>query len=495
MIYFLIYLLIYPYLFAMKKLKFKGEKGKILLIQTAKIGDYANSTVIFEKLGKFDVLIDEINLAFAKHDRRIEKIFTINGVKRKKASKLGLALELFSRGYESVYVLMPNSLNLFLARCTLAKNIVAVHHYAASSDFALLALGMKKAPHTLQDLTLLTYLKMLGESELKYEKCLQKPLLIPRETLVKSGKFKIGVSLSAGNKMKTPPKKTWEKIFEIFAKFDCEVYIFGVGEEAALLQNLLAENADEKRAENLSERGICADLAGNGASEIYGDLENANGKQTSYAQNHTEASYAASNFITQNTAYKKLNLNTERAAENDDKNTNNAPTIRVQNTDDKTTYDNANGKQAKAQIYSEKGTSDGSNLSSQICDTYVKRFGENELKIISLIGKIKLEELPFYLSQMQLYTSSDTGNYYVADSVRTPTICLMGPCFASEQRGVADSLVISSHLPPVSSVFKTVRGIDASAFFELSEQNLADIEAFVKVRYISYLSREDNFLC
>ena len=134
-------------------------------------------------------------------------------------------------------------------------------------------------------------------------------------------------------------------------------------------------------------------------------------------------------------------------------------------------------------------------MSSQICDTYVKRFGQNELKIISLIGKIKLEELPFYLSQMQLYASSDTGNYYVADSVRSPTICLMGPCFASEQKGVADSLVINSHLPPVSSVFKTVRDIDASAFFELSEQNLADIEAFVKVRYISYLSREDNFLC
>nr|WP_314903095.1 lipopolysaccharide heptosyltransferase family protein [uncultured Campylobacter sp.] len=429
MIYFLIYLLIYPYLFAMKKLKFKGEKGKILLIQTAKIGDYANSTVIFDRLGKFDVLIDEINLAFAKHDRRIEKAFTINDVKRKKASKLGLALELFSRNYESVYVLMPNSLNLFLARCTLAKNIVAVHHYAASSDFGLLALGMQKVPHTLQDLTLLTYSKTVGISELKYEKCLQKPLVVPHENIVKSGKFKIGVSLSAGNKMKTPPNHTWEKIFEIFAKFDCEVYIFGVGDEAALLKNLLAENTDAKRVENPSELGICADLAASDTSEIYGDIKN------------------------------------------------------------------ANAEQSKAQICSQNGTSDGSNFSSQICDTYVKRFGENELKIISLIGKIKLEELPFYLSQMQLYASADTGNYYVADSVRTPTICLMGPCFASEQRGVADSLVINSHLPPVSSVFKTVRDIDASAFFELSDQNLADIEAFVKVRYISYLSREDNFLC
>ena len=428
MIYFLIYLLIYPYLFAMKKVKFKGEKGKTLLIQTAKIGDYANSTVIFEKLGKFDALIDEINLAFAKRDSRIEKIFTINGVKRKKTSKIGLALELFSRNYESVYVLMPNSLNLFLARCTLAKNIVAVHHYAVSSDFALLALGMKKVPHTLQDLTLLTYLKTAGVTELKYEKCLQKPLFIPQENFVKSGKFKIGVSLSAGNKMKTPPKHTWEKIFEIFAKFDCEVYIFGVGEEAVLLQNLLAQNTDEKRAENPNDLQICADLASD-TSEIYGSPEN------------------------------------------------------------------INGKQSKAQICSKNSTSGGSNFSSQICDTYVKKFGKNELKIISLIDKIKLEELPFYLSQMQLYASSDTGNYYVADSVRTPTICLMGPCFASEQRGVADSLVINSHLSPVSSVFKTVRDIDASAFFELSEQNLADIEAFVKVRYISYLSRKDNFLC
>ena len=428
MIYFLIYLLIYPYLFAMKKLKFKGEKGKTLLIQTAKIGDYANSTVIFEKLGKFDVLIDEINLAFAKYDRRIEKIFTINDVKCKKASKLGLALELFSRGYDSVYVLMPNSLNLFLARCTLAKNIVAVHHYAVSSDFTLLALGMKKVPHTLNDLTLLTYLKTLGERELKYEKCLQKPLFIPQENLIKSGKFKIGVSLSAGNKMKTPPKHTWEKIFEIFAKFDCEVYIFGVGEEAALLKNLLAENADEKQAKNPSDRQFCADLASD-TSEICSSLKN------------------------------------------------------------------VNDEQPKAQICSQNGTGGESNLSSQICDIYVKRFGENELKIISLIDKIKLEELPFYLSQMQLYVSSDTGNYYVADSVRTPTICLMGPCFASEQRGVADSLVINSHLSPVSSVFKTVRDIDASAFFELSDQNLADIEVFVKVRYIFYLSREDNFLC
>ena len=348
--YLLQYLLFYP-IFKFISF-FRKPSDKILIIQTAKIGDYANSTIIFEPLSKFDILLDEINVAFAKHDNRIDKIFIINDIKKKKTSKLRLAITLFKQNYKDVYVLMPNSLNLFLARCTLAKNIVTIKHYATSSSFELLAFGMKKISHTLNDLTLLTYLKMIGVSELKFEKQLQKPLLAPSENIIKSNKFKIGISLSAGNKMKTPPNQTWEKILKIFSKFDCEIYVFGVGDENRLLEKLILE-----------------------------------------------------------------------------------------------------------------------------CE---KRNSFEGLKFISMIDKIKLEELPFYLSQMQLYISSDTGNYYVADSVHTPTICLMGPCFASEQRGVFDSLVINSTLAPISSVFKTVRNIDASSFFELSDKDLEDIERFTK---------------
>ena len=260
---------------------------------------------------------------------------------------------------------MPNSLNLFLARCTLSKNIVTIKHYATSSSFALLSFGMKKISHTLNDLTLLTYLKMIDINELKFEKQLQKPLQVPSENIIKSDKFKIGISLSAGNKMKTPPNQTWNKILQIFSKFDCEIYIFGVGDENRLLEKLILE-----------------------------------------------------------------------------------------------------------------------------CE---KRNSFEGLKFISMIDKIKLEELPFYLSQMQLYISSDTGNYYVADSVHTPTICLMGPCFASEQRGVFDSLIINSALAPISSVFKTVRNIDASSFFELSKDDLEKIERFVKDHYISHQRCEYNY--
>lgn len=364
MFYLLQYLFFYPILKFISF--FRKPSDKILIIQTAKIGDYANSTIIFEPLSKFDILLDEINLAFAKHDNRIDKIFIINDIKKKKTSKLRLAFALFKQNYKDVYILMPNSLNLFLARCTLSKNIVTIKHYATSSSFALLSFGMKKISHTLNDLTLLTYLKMIDINELKFEKQLQKPLQVPSENIIKSDKFKIGISLSAGNKMKTPPNQTWNKILQIFSKFDCEIYIFGVGDESRLLEKLILE-----------------------------------------------------------------------------------------------------------------------------CE---KRNSFEGLKFISLIDKIKLEELPFYLSQMQVYISSDTGNYYVADSVRTPTICLMGPCFASEQRGVFDSLVINSALAPISSVFKTVRNIDASSFFELSKDDLEKIEKFVKDHYISHQCCEDNSL-
>ncbi|WP_249291486.1 glycosyltransferase family 9 protein [Campylobacter curvus] len=326
---------------------FKNKKNKTLVIQTAKIGDYANSSVIFEPLKKFDIVLDEINLAFADYDERIEKKFLINDIKTKKISKIKFALNLAREGYENVFVLMPNSLNLFLARCTMAKNITTIKHYNVSSDFALLSLGMRKISHSLDNLTLKTYLKMLDINELNFEKQLQKPLFMPQQNLIKSDKFKIGLSLSAGNKMKTPPREIWRQILNIFYKFECEIYIFGVGDEAKLLTNLDTRN----------------------------------------------------------------------------------------------------------------------------------------LKITSLIDKIALKELPFYISQMNLYISSDTGNYYIADSMRVPTICLMGPCFASEQRGVFDSLAISSNLPPISSVFKTIRNIDASAYFRLSNDDLTHIKDFTKRIY------------
>lgn len=341
-------MLFFPFLWIKKR--FKKTDQKRLVIQNAVIGDYANTSIIFEALAPFDMVLNKTNLAFANYDERVENKFIINDIKENKISKLGFALKLFNQNYSDVYVLTPNSLNLFLAKFTMAKNITTISHYNNSSSFKLLSCGMKKVNHSLRDLTLLTYLKMLNIGELKYEKCIQKPPFMPKNSIIKSDKFKIGISLSAGNKMKTPPNKTWLEILQIIDNFECEIYIFGVKGEEENLQNL-------------------------------------------------------------------QNINLKNS------------------------------------------------------------------KIISLIDKISLQELPFYISQMNLYISSDTGNYYIADTMKVATICLMGPCFASEQRAVFNSLIINSNLPPISSVFKTVRNIDASKYFVLDENHKKSIFDFIKTLY------------
>ncbi|EAK9886443.1 lipopolysaccharide heptosyltransferase family protein, partial [Campylobacter fetus] len=83
--YVIYYFLLYPFLLILSF--FRKKTDKILIIQTAKIGDYANSTIIFgeassTKGGKFDIVLDEININFANYDSRIENKFIINRYKK-----------------------------------------------------------------------------------------------------------------------------------------------------------------------------------------------------------------------------------------------------------------------------------------------------------------------------------------------------------------------------------------------------------------------------
>ncbi len=369
--YVIYYFLLYPFLLILSF--FRKKTDKILIIQTAKIGDYANSTIIFDaasstKGGKFDIVLDKINLNFADYDSRIENKFAINKYK-KGIKKFILGFKLFFKNYDKIYVLMPNNLNLFLAKFAFPKHIITISHYKNSSFFYLLSKNAKVIQHTKNDLTLKTYLKMLDlelfqnelqKDTIKVKKMVQKPLFIPEKCenlLINEHKFKVGLSLSAGNKMKTIIPQTWDKIFEILSKFDVEIYIFGVADEINLLKNTNTRN----------------------------------------------------------------------------------------------------------------------------------------IKIVSLIDKISLNELPFYISKMNLYISSDTGNYYIADTMEVPTICLMGPCFASEQRGVFNSLIITSNLPPFSAVFDTIYKTDAKKYFEITQKDEKNIYEFINNLYKSFLSCKDNF--
>lgn len=357
MIYLLIYFIFSPILFILSP--FRSKKKKKLVIQTAKIGDYANSSIIFDILKKFDIVLDSVNIEFANFDCRINNKFEINTIKNNFFKKIRLAFKLYFNGYSDVYAMMPNSLNLFLAKFSFAKNIKTIEHDFCGLTFKLLSFNMQKIQHNTSTLTLFSYLRMVDQDirhdfnstlelrhiNLKFKKQIQSPLFIPKQPKIDcSENFKVGISLTAGNKIKTPPNTTWNKIFKILSQFNVEVYIFGIKNEDKLLENI---------------------------------------------------------------------------------------------------------------------------------DT-------QDVKVISMIDKLELKELPYHISKMSLYISADTGNYYIADSMNVPTICMMGPCFASEQRGVFNSLIIRSNLDPISSVFNTVREIDASKYFELGNNDEENIVNFIK---------------
>lgn len=342
------YLIYYCFLYPIMRILslFRKNKNKILIIQTAKIGDYANTSVVFELARKFDIVLDKINLSFADYDDRIGRKFVINDY-RGTLKKFYLAFMIFWQNYDEIYVFMPNNFNMFLAKMGYPKKLFAISHYKNSSLFKYFAIGAKLTYHTKNDLTLLTYLKMFGVSNLSYKKSIQNPICKPTENIINSNKFKVGISLSAGNRIKTITPKTWDKIFSILKDIDCEIYVFGVGNELDLLKSI-------------DTQCIC---------------------------------------------------------------------------------------------------------------------------LKSLVNKISLNHLPFYIGQMDLYISSDTGNYYIADSMEIPTICLMGPCFASEQRGVFNSLIITPPFKPFTAVFNTIYDRKCDEYFDISSVDEKKILKFINEVY------------
>ncbi len=341
----------YPFLFFASFFRQKKQFCKNLLIQTAKIGDYVNTSVMFDSLKKTDIIIDKINYDFAKNDERIENIYIIQELKKHKIKTL---LLLYLKNYSNVYVIMPNSFNLFLAKISFAKNIITIKHYATKWYEKLLMTNMKKINHTKKDLTIKSYLTMINEDNLeKNWKSL--PLIKPSKNLITSNKFKVGISLTAGNKLKTIDNETWCKIFNILSKFDLEIYFFGLENEKIFLENI---------------------------------------------QNCIKNNY------------------------------------------------------------------------------------------ISLLGKIKLKELPFYISQMNLYISSDTGNSYIADVFKVPIINFAGPCFHEEQCPIENALIIESNAKctPFSSVFQTIYKSKCDKLYEINEKQKKEIEKFIIKIYKDFQS-------
>jgi len=229
-----------PFLYILSFFRVKATKS--LVIQSAKIGDYINSTVMFEALGACDVAIENANIELAKHDTRIEHIWVLDAYKRTLAGRLAVGFDIFWQNYKTIYVLTPNNLNLFLALMGHTEVSTFQHYKSGKTAKMLLSFCQKVANHTKEDLTLNTYLKLI-DSNLDYTKINKNPIShkdpSPLPASLQSDKKKVGIALSAGNKIKELSVTEWEKIFEILDKYGCEIHIFGVASEKKLLFTIM----------------------------------------------------------------------------------------------------------------------------------------------------------------------------------------------------------------------------------------------------------------
>lgn len=233
--------LLWPWLRLLRWLR-PVRPGRRLVIQTAKIGDWINTTPLLRGLAPLDVVCAPATLPLARHDDHVGACFVLPA-KAGAAARLALAWRLFRTGYERIFVPMPNLPNLFVARLACAGSTHVLDTYKTGWKQRLLAAGFRRVCHGRRDLSVDSYLK-LGELPLTADarrSHATHPLHVPAAPAVDFAPgFRVGISLAAGNRMKTLPPAVWDRLFGLLAPLDARVYVFGLAEERPLLDALRA---------------------------------------------------------------------------------------------------------------------------------------------------------------------------------------------------------------------------------------------------------------
>ncbi|PPC74439.1 hypothetical protein C4K68_26250 [Pokkaliibacter plantistimulans] len=330
------------------------QRGKRLIIQTAKIGDWINTTPLIRALAPVDVVADPMNLPLIRHDQFIQHCESLPA-RTSLRQKLHLAWRLFRQGYEDIYVLMPSAPNTFLARLACAHRTHTLDTYRTRQYVRWLGAGFHRVHHQRQQLALDDYLKLaaIPATASTRQKHATSPLYVPATKLVEHHhRFRVGVSLTAGNALKTMPHSHWLRLLQLLEQQQATVYVFGLENERRWLEQL--------------DIPACFP----------------------------------------------------------------------------------------------------------------------DLTLVDGLGRLKLEELPWHISQMHLYLSTDTGNSYMADACGIALINFLGPCHGAEQRPLGEqALVLSSEgQEPLSFVFQAPykTNLTPEQLYPLSHQQWQRIEALIE---------------
>lgn len=223
-----------------------------LLIQTAKLGDCLNTSPLIEVLGPLEIVCSTDCAHLFSRYANVRKVYVVNHYKsRGLMGKLLLAYTLFAKRYGSVYALQPNSLNLFLSLMALpGKRKMLYVSYKNNLMSRLFCAFSSCTRHTKESLTIDSYLKMAGQSDANRKKRYPSPRRPNPEMveIIEEEGFNIGISLSAGNKLKElPTHLTCALVESIKEKSggDARLLFFGVTGEEECLQKVREEGCLE----------------------------------------------------------------------------------------------------------------------------------------------------------------------------------------------------------------------------------------------------------
>lgn len=240
----MIHRILAPFLWLLRLLSYgKNSDHRTLVIQTAKIGDCLNSTPLLYHLGNFDIICEGACQTILQSFPGLQDIYRLNDYRKGGLhGKLRLAFKLFFNRYSVVYVLQPNSLNLFLAEMATPDSRVGIDvDYKRNYVTKRFCSRNRCITHGKEDLVLDTYLKMLPSAESDRKKHYYGIISPDQEhdQLVGENLFYIGISLSAGNKMKSLPEGLTCTLLRIINGLnDVRVLFFGVEGEENYLRSI-----------------------------------------------------------------------------------------------------------------------------------------------------------------------------------------------------------------------------------------------------------------
>lgn len=232
-------LVLWPWLRVLRLFRPCRPDGR-LVIQTAKIGDWINSTPAIRALAPVDAVCAPVNLPLARHDEHVRNAWALPA-RAGMMERVCLAWKLFRQGYSEVYVLMPNMHNTFLARLACAGKTHTLDTYRTGTAVRWLGAGFLRRRHRRDDLTVDSYLRLaaIPVSDAARRKHATSPLYQPDKRCFEPGaQFRVGVSLSAGNRLKTLPPALWRSILGLLTPYAPKIHVFGLDEERPLLDEL-----------------------------------------------------------------------------------------------------------------------------------------------------------------------------------------------------------------------------------------------------------------